>query len=341
MRQVWITKAGPPEVLQVRETPDPEPGASEVRIRVEAAGVNFADVLARMGLYPDLPGIPIVVGYEVAGRVDAVGSEVSKDWVGKEVVALTRFGGYSDVTCVPEDQVFLRPQGMGPLEGAALPVNYLTAYQLIVVMGGLRRGETVLVHAAAGGVGIACVQLARHVGARVIGTASASKHDFLRQLGVEHCIDYTTEDFEPRVLALTEGKGVELICDAVGGKSFSKGFRVLSATGRLGMFGISSAATGKSRRYWDFIKTIAAMPWFKANPVTLMNQNKGIFGVNMGRMWHETKRIRGWMDDLLDLHAQGAIKPHVDRAFSFADAPAAHHYIQERKNIGKVLLVPG
>ena len=223
MRQIWIPRAGPPEVLEIREAPDPQPGPGQVRIRVEAAGINFADIMGRMGLYPDLPPMPVVVGYEVAGRVDAAGSGARGDWVGRDVLAMTRFGGYSDTLCAPESQVFERPSEMDARRGAALPVNYLTAYQLIEVMGGLRAGETMLVHSAGGGVGIAAIQLAQRIGARVIGTASASKHDFLKSLGVDHCIDYTREDFEARVREITDGRGVELILDAVGGASFRKG----------------------------------------------------------------------------------------------------------------------
>ena len=178
--------ARPPEVLKVREAPDPEPKAGEVRIRVEASGVNFADILGRMGLYPDLPPIPVVPGYE---------------------------------------QVFV-------LEAAAIPINYFTAWQLVVVMGGLKRNETVLIHSVGGGVGIAATQIAKHLGARVIGTTSASKHAELR----------ATEDFEKRAREITNGRGVELILDAVG-DSLKKGYRLLAPTGRLGMFGISAAAS--------------------------------------------------------------------------------------------------
>ena len=158
MRQIWITKAGRPETLVVKQAPDPEPRAGEVRIRVEASGVNFADIMGRMGLYPDCPPIPVVVGYEVGGRVDAVGTGADPNWIGRDVFAVTRFGGYSDVVCVPEIQVFARPSGMSAFEGAALPVNYLTAWQLVVVMGGLKAGETMLVHSAGGGVGIAAMR---------------------------------------------------------------------------------------------------------------------------------------------------------------------------------------
>jgi NADPH:quinone reductase-like Zn-dependent oxidoreductase len=247
MRQIWITKFGPPEVLAVRQAPDPEPWPGEVRIRVEASGVNFADIVDRVGFYPDLPPIPVVPGYEVSGRIDAAGAHVDTSWIGRDVLAMTRFGGYADVICVPVQQIFARPPGMSSLEAAALPVNYFTAWQLVVVMGGLKRGETVLVHSA-GGVGIAATQIARHIGATVIGTASASKHAELRALGVDHLIDYRTKDFEIRAREITNGRGVELVLDAIGGDSLRKGYRLLAPTGRLGMFGISSAVTHKERR---------------------------------------------------------------------------------------------
>ena len=226
MRQIWITRAGPPEVLRVIEAADPAPNAGEVRIRVEASGVNFADIMGRMGVYPDLPPIPVVPGYEVSGRIDAVAPGVDQSWIGQDVIAMTRFGGYADVVCVPVKQIFPRPAGLSALEGAAIPVNYLTAWQLVVVMGALKANETVLIHSVGGGVGIAATQIAKHVGARVIGTASAGKHDEMRALGVDHLIDYRTEDFETRTREITGGRGVELILDAVGGESWKKGYRV-------------------------------------------------------------------------------------------------------------------
>jgi NADPH:quinone reductase-like Zn-dependent oxidoreductase len=340
MRQVWITKAGAPEVLRVREAPDPDPRAGELRIRVEASGVNFADILGRMGLYPDLPPIPVVVGYEVGGRVEAVGPGVDTAWAGRNVFAMTRFGGYSDVVCVPEKQVFVRPEGMSAGQGAAIPVNYFTAWQLVVVMGSLKAGETLLVHSAGGGVGIAATQIAKHIGATVIGTASATKHEELRRLGVDYLIDYRTEDFEARTREIMSGRGVELVLDAVGGESFKKGYRLLSPTGRLGMYGISSAATGKKRSLTSMLRTLASMPWFQFNPLSLIDANKGVFGVNLGHLWSEVDRIRGWGEQLLDLWESGAIRPQIAKSFRFDEAAAAHEYIQDRKNIGKVLLVP-
>jgi synaptic vesicle membrane protein VAT-1 len=340
MRQIWITRAGPPEVLQVKEAPDPQPKAGEVRIRVEASGINFADIMGRLGVYPDLPPMPVVPGYEVSGRVDAVGAGIEGNWIGRDVIALTRFGGYADVVCVPAQQTFDRPTGLSPLEGAAIPVNYFTAWQLIVVMGALKPNETVLIHSAGGGVGIAATQIAKHIGARVIGTASAAKHDELRALGVDHLIDYRTEDFEVRAREITKGRGVELILDAVGGESFKKGYRTLAPTGRLGMFGASTLAAGKQRSVVALLSMLTGTPWFQFNPLALMSANKGVFGVNLGHLWGEIDRLRGWGDSLMKLAASGVIKPKVARTFRFDEAAQAHHFIQDRRNIGKVLLVP-
>ncbi|HUZ33625.1 MAG TPA: zinc-binding dehydrogenase [Xanthobacteraceae bacterium] len=340
MRQIWITRAGPPEVLQVKEAPDLEPKPGELRIRVEASGVNFADIMGRIGVYPDLPPVPVVPGYEVSGRVDAAGVGAGQNWVGHNVIALTRFGGYSDVVCVPEQQVFERPASLSALEGAALPVNYFTAWQLIVVMGGLKANETVLIHSVGGGVGIAATQIAKHIGARVIGTASAAKHGELRALGADHLIDYRTEDFEARTREITNGRGVELILDAVGGESFKKGYRILAPTGRLGMFGASTLAQGKVRSISAMLSMLATTPWFQFNPLSLMNANKGVFGVNLGHLWGEIERMRSWGNAILELAAQGVLKPKVARSFRFDEAAQAHHFIQDRQNIGKVLLVP-
>jgi synaptic vesicle membrane protein VAT-1 len=340
MRQIWISKAGPPETLLLKEAPDPDPRAGEARIRVEASGINFADVMGRMGLYPDLPKIPVVPGYEVAGRVDAVGEGVDPAWIGRNVFALTRFGGYADVVCAPRERIFARPEGMSAEQGAAIPVNYLTAWQLIVVMGGLKAGETMLVHSAGGGVGVAATQIAKHLGAKVIGTASAAKHQELRALGVDHLIDYRTEDFEKRAREITKGQGVELILDAVGGESLKKGYRLLAPTGRLGIFGASSAATNKTGGMLGMMSMVARTPWLQFNPLSLMNANKGVFGVNLGHMWDEADRTAGWMNQLIRLWEQGAIKPRIARTFSFSEAAAAHHFIQDRSNIGKVLLIP-
>jgi NADPH:quinone reductase-like Zn-dependent oxidoreductase len=340
VRQVWIERFGRPEVLKLREAADPLPGARQVRVRVEAIGVNFADVMGRMGLYPDLPPRPVVPGYEIAGKVDAVGAEVEPDWIGRDILALTRFGGYADTVCVPEIQLATRPADMSAPQGAALPVNYLTAWQILEVMGGLRAGQTVLIHSAGGGVGIAALQLAKRIGARVIGTASGAKHDALKRLGIDHLIDPYKEDFEKAVREFTRGRGVDLVLDAVGGNSFRKSYRSLSPTGRLAMFGLSAAAAGKRRSLLRAAVTAVRMPWLTFHPGRLINENKGVFGVNLAHLWEEIDRVNSWLESLLGCWKRQEIAPLIAATFPLDRAAEAHHYIQDRKNVGKVILTP-
>ena len=193
-----ITRHGAPEVMRVEQRPDPPVGPGEVRIAVEAAGINFADLMARSGIYPDAPSPPCVVGYEVAGQVESVGDGVESYSVGDRVLAGTRFGGYAELVTVAAEQVIALPQALSFEQGAAFPVNYGTAYAALVIMGGLKRGERVLIHAAAGGVGIAATQVAKQIGAEIFGTASASKHDAIRAQGVAHPIDYRNRISPPR-----------------------------------------------------------------------------------------------------------------------------------------------
>src|SRR5437016_10376334 len=246
MRSVWITRTGPPEVLEVRNGPDPVPGPGQVLVRVRASGVSFAAVSARLGLYPDAPPRPCVVGYEVAGTVEQLGPGLDGDLpVGRRVVALTRFGGYAEAVAVPAPQVFAIPERMSFEEAAAVPVNYLTAVLMLRHFANVRAGDRVLVHAAAGGVGMAAIQLCRIAAAEVIGTASAAKHALLREAGVAHAIDYRTEDFEAAVRRLTGGRGVDIVLDATG--AFRKSYRCLAPLGRLVCFGLSGTATGMGR----------------------------------------------------------------------------------------------
>src|SRR5919109_4139337 len=260
MRAVVITRRGPPEVLEVRELPDPPVGAGEVRIAVKAAGINFADTLARIGLYPDAPSLPCVVGYEVAGVVESVGEGVNSHEVGDRVVGGTRFNGQAELVTVPATQVWPLPEDLSFEQGAAFPVNYATGYAALVVMGGLKQGERVLIHAAGGGVGISATQIARGVGAEIFGTASASKHDAIREQGVEHPIDYRNQDFAAEVMRITDGEGVDVIMDALGPTSFRKDYRILRPGGRLIMYGASEIQTGEKRDLLAAARTALKTP---------------------------------------------------------------------------------
>lgn len=338
MKQIWVTRAGPPEVLEVREAAAPTPRTGEVRVRVEAAGVNFADVLGRMGMYPEAPDIPYVPGYEVAGVIDAVAQGVPDLKEGEAVLALTRFGGYTDHVCVPHKQVFRRLEWMSAEDGAALLVNYLTAYLALVVMGSLNKGERVLIHGVGGGVGLAALDIGQIIGAEVFGTASPHKHEFLRERGLEHAIDYRNEDYEEVVAELTDGEGVQLVLDPLGGRHWKKNYRLLMPTGRVVHYGISSLAPAKRRSLLEVIGGLLFTPFY--SPVKLMNENKGVIGLNLGRLWDQIALQRPRVEQIIRWYDEALFRPHVDRGFKFRDAADAHHYIQDRKNVGKVLLKP-
>jgi NADPH:quinone reductase-like Zn-dependent oxidoreductase len=337
MRQVWITKAGPPEVLQVREAPDPAPGPGEIRIRTRAAGINFADLMARVGLYPDAPKIPCVVGYEVSGVVDALGDGATRFAVGDRVFGMPRFGGYTDTLVISELQAFRMPDAMTFEEAAALPVVYLTAHHMMLYTGHLRRGSRVLIHSAAGGVGLAAIELARTRDCEIYGIASAGKHDFLRQRGCHHPID-SAADYVAEVKRATGGRGVDLILDPVGGKSWSQGYALLAPAGRLVAFGFSAAASGKKRNLFHALRQLAQIKSY--SPRVLMDDNKTISGCNMGHLFGELAMLMEQFEALVALYQAGQIHPHVDRSFPFSEAAAAHHYLHDRKAKGKVLLVP-
>lgn len=337
MRRIWITKHGPPEVLQVREEPDPAPGAGEVRIRVRAAGINFADLMARVGLYPDAPPVPCVVGYEVSGVVDAVGAGVKGLAEGDRVFGMPHFGGYTDTLAVPERQAFRMTEAMSFEEAAALPVVYLTAHHMMLYTGNLRPRSRVLVHSAAGGVGLAAVQLAKTRDCEIFGVASKGKHGFLREQGVAHPLDVAA-DWEAEVRAATKGRGVDLILDPVGGPSWARGYELLAPAGRLVAFGLSAASSGKTRNLLHALGQVVRIK--RWSPRTLMDDNKTISGCNMGHLFGELDMLSEQFQALVGLYEAGQIKPHVGRTFGFDEAAAAHHFLHDRKAVGKVLLVP-
>ena len=343
MRAIVLTAHGGPEVLQVQERPDPSVGPGEVRIVVKAAGINFADTMARVGLYPDAPKPPCVLGYEIAGEVESVGEGVDAHNPGDLVMAGTRFGGNAELVTVPADQALPFPEEWSFEQAAAVPVNYGTAYTALMTMGGLKPGERVLIHAAAGGVGISAVQIARSVGAEIFGTASASKHEAIRAQGVRYAIDYRTQDFAEEVRRITGGEGLDVIIDATGPTNFRKDYRLLREGGRMVMFGLSEASTGTGRSLPRLMSSLARMPlattpWWKS--LATMNENKMVGGLNMLSWWDREGSLDRVIEPLTELLEGGGIDPVVAEAFPFDRAGEAHRYIADRRNIGKVVLVP-
>jgi NADPH:quinone reductase-like Zn-dependent oxidoreductase len=310
---------------------------------VRAAGLNFADTMARVGFYPAAPKPPCVLGYEVAGEVDTIGADVSGLVIGQRVMAGTRFGGQAELATAHARDVLPMPDNLSFEEGAAFCVNYATAYAGLMIMGGLRAQNRVLIHSAAGGVGTAATQVACNAGAEIFGTASAAKHEAIKAQGVHHVIDYRSQDFKTEVRRLTDGEGVDIIMDAIGPSSFRKDYRILRPGGRLIMYGLSEALNESGRNVRAAVSSLlrlptSTMPWWHAG--RMLNQNRGVFGLNLLSWW----RREGGMDRitrplLSDLGA-GRLAPVVAKVFPFDRAGDAHRFLAERRNIGKVVLTP-
>jgi NADPH:quinone reductase-like Zn-dependent oxidoreductase len=332
MRAVVITKHGAPSVLQVQELPDPSLGPGEVRIDVAAAGVNFADVMARVGLYADAPKPPCVIGYEVAGTILELGEDVQGLTHGQRVMAGTKFGGYSSQVVVPAADVIPLADELTFEQGAAIPVNYATAWAGLIGYGNLQAGEKVLIHAAGGGVGIAATQIAKRYGAEVYGTSSPSKHERILEIGVDHALDYTHAGWESQLPKF------DLIMDAVGGKSFRTSYSLLRPGGRLVAFGASAVMSGEKRNLFTALGTVLRMPRFGL--IKQMSESKAVIGLNMLSLWKDRQTLEPWIEPLRSLVEDGTVSPVIADHFSFDQAGEAHRMISERRNLGKVVLIP-
>jgi NADPH:quinone reductase-like Zn-dependent oxidoreductase len=335
MRALILKKHGSPEdALGVEERPSPTPGAGQIRINVKASGINFADLLARVGLYPDAPKPPTIMGYEIAGEVDELGGGTNGFKPGQRVLAATRFTGFAEQAVADARNVLALPDGMSFEQGAAIPVNYGTAYAAAVLMAAVREGETVLVSAAAGGVGVAALQILRTRGATVIATASGSKHELCREQGAQHAIDYRKQNVRDEVMRLTDGEGVDVVLDGVG--DFRTSYKLLRPGGRLVLYGVSNILSGDRRSGIKVAKEIAKMPWF--NPIKLMNQNKAVMGLNLLHWWDKRGSLEEFIKPLVEMMERGEVDPVVGESFPLDRAADAHRYMQERKSVGKVVL---
>ena len=330
--RVVVERRGGPDVLRRTEDPIPQPAPGEVRVKVRAAGVAFADVLMREGLYPGVK-VPFTPGYDVAGTVDA---DAGAWKAGQDVVALTKVGGYAEVVCVPESSLVAVPPGLDPAATVSLVLNYLTAYQMIHRMARLVAGERMLIHGAGGGVGTALLELGKIAELAMYGTASAGKHALVASLGGTP-IDYRATDFVTRVRELT-GDGVDAVFDAVGGKQWRRSFAALRGGGCLVGYGFSAATTGGRRDLPKAALAFVQSPRYM--PLALMDVNKRVAGYNVDRL--RTQRPDWYREDLaalVALLAAGRVQPVIHARLPLREARRAHEMIGGAEAVGKIVLV--
>jgi NADPH2:quinone reductase len=324
MRAVVVDRWMEPAELTVSEVAEPTVTPGSVSIDVHAAGCNFFDILMVQGRYQVKPPFPFTPGAEVAGVVREVGEGVEGIAIGDRVLASAGMGGFAERAVLPATGVHALPEGMSFEEGAAFPIIYPTSYAGLVFRAGLARGETLLVHAAAGGVGIAAVQIGKALGATVIATAGApEKLEIARSHGADHAIDYRKEDFVARVKELTDGRGADVIYDSVGGDVFDQSLKCIAWNGRLLVIGFASGR----------------IPEVKANRILL--KNIAVTGLHWGaHATHEPARVVETFERLFDLYRQGHVKPLIYKTYTLDDLPTALSDLGSRKTYGKLIVTP-
>lgn len=337
MKAAFVTKYGGPDTLKIRETEKPEPGPDQVQIKVKAIGLNFADVLMRTGIYPNTPKPPFIPGMEFSGVVSETGANVSTLKPGQRVMGYSRTGSHAEYVVVNHTMVGPIPDLMSFEEAASFLVIYLTAYHGLFTLGKLQPREKVLIHAAAGGVGIAVIQLAKHYNAEVFGTVGSEfKRTLAYEQGIDHCINYTTENFASIIRQNTGNYGIDVVMDSVGGRVFRPGWKLLSPMGRYIIYGFADAMGKNSFSYVRAGKSLLTMP-----PVlltTLISANKTIAGFNLSTLTGKTEYLRRATEQILDMYAQGIVKPVIGKIFPFDQINLAHAHLQRRESIGKVVV---
>ncbi|MBL6975676.1 MAG: zinc-binding dehydrogenase [Deltaproteobacteria bacterium] len=342
MKAVFIERIGlPDEALRTRECPAPVPLEGQVLIDVRAFGVNFADILARTGMYFDAPRMPFIPGYEVSGSVIAVGDGCHRIKEGDRVAALTDFGGYAEQAVAPEQSVVCIPDEMDFADAAAIPVNGVTAQLALRGLTTVIPGDRVLIHAAAGGVGLMAVQIALDAGCEVFGTVSSEKKvEFLREMGMQHPMIHSRVDVETEVRRLSDDQGLDLVVDSLGGASLASGIRMLAPSGRLVSIGIASMTPRKTRNLVSAGFGLLKTPFF--HPYSLLSESRSYMGINVKRIAEKRPQVLARsLDDIFDLVGQGRVRPHLDSVYPMAECAKAHERLHGRGSIGKVVVTVG
>jgi NADPH:quinone reductase-like Zn-dependent oxidoreductase len=337
MKAAFVTKYGGPEVLEIRQAPEPTPGPHQVLVRVRAIGLNFADIFGRLGVYPGTPKPPFVPGLEFSGDVAGKGGAVQGFATGQRVMGYSRLGSHAEYVLVNSNLATALPQGMSYEEGASFLATSLTAYHGLIRLANLRAGERLLVHAAAGGVGLATVQMASALGAEIYATAGTeAKVDLVRAHGADLVINYNTMDFAAEILRATNNYGVDVVMDSVGGEVFKKSWSILAQMGRYVLFGVSGVTSAGALNRLRAASVFSFMrPIF---PPSLMSANKGIFGFNLGTLAGKELYFRDAVLEMVQFYEKGILKPVIGKIFPFDRIVEAHTYLQMRQSVGKVVV---
>ena len=336
MKAVVLIKNGRPSgAFQIREVPVPLTGSDEILIKVAAFGLNFADVMARRGMYKDAPPLPAILGYDVAGEIVAIGKDVEKLKPGDRVTAMTRFGGYAEYAVTKASAAVIIPGTLNYAAATALTTQYCTAVYAAHEMVNLNEGDKVLIHSGAGGVGTALIQYAKYRQCEIFATAGSEvKVNYLSELGVQHAINYNKYDFEKEVNRVTQQRGMDVIFDAVGGKSVKKGMRLLAAGGRLVCYG---ASVMSHQNVFNKIRTALQFGFY--HPAMLMMPSKSIIGINMLQIAdHQPQVIERCLATVMRLFSEGVFEPSVGRVFATAEIAKAHDFLESRKSTGKIVM---
>lgn len=328
MRAVVLTRHGGPDVLRISEVATPVPQAGEVRVRIRIIGINFAEVLSRRGLYTWAPKLPYILGMEAFGEIDAVGETVTTHRPGDLVVVGTQFGTYAELICVPAARALPAPRIFSPEQNAAFAVAYATAWIGLMEMARLRKSDTVLVTSAAGGVGSAAVQIAKKFGATVIGAAGHGKQDAIRALGADVALDYDAPGWESQIGAPT------VVLELTGGRVYDAAVRHVGSMGRI-VIGGASGAFPRNRNPIALLGALRNMP--RARIPDMLRRSYGVMSFHVGRLLDEGVVESQWRD-LVRFAEQHDITPVVGQQFRFDEIADAHRALEERKNVGKVIV---
>jgi len=332
-----VTYGSADKALRLADCPKPLPKETEVLIRVESFGLNFADVMARKGFYRDTPPLPAVLGYEVVGVIEYCGNVVTGFEIGDKVLAFTRFGGYAEF-CVADHRAVVKIQEkMDHGIAVALCTQYCTAYYSAMFAAAIKQDEKVLIHAAAGGVGLALVELAKLKKCTIFGTAgSIDKLDFLTHKGVHFPINYSESNFVEKVLELNNGQKIDVVFDPIGGKNFKQGKSLLAAGGRIVSYGASSQLQG-SKGLVNSLRVLFGFGFY--SPIGLIMNSTGILGVNMLTIAdHKPELLQTILQEVLNLYGEGKLDPYVGASFSVDKICDAHKFLESRNSMGKIVV---